>query len=205
MCGVCRAEDARAAAAAGADAIGMILHARSQRLIEAEYAMAVAEAIPPLVARVGVFKDARAPFVAQCARSLKLDLVQLHGSEDVDFIRALPQFDVVRAVRVSEYEYWSRIKLPNLVALLIDGGPGGTGEANDWDAVEAALNAFPPSVPIFLAGGLMPENVGAVAARFKPWAVDVATGIEAEPMIKSASKMNAFARAVREADLKGAP
>ena len=203
MCGVCRAEDAVAAAAAGADAVGMILHARgSRRLIEAQYAMAVAEAIPPLVARVGVFVDARAPFVANCARSLRLDLVQLHGSETPDFIRSLATFRVVRAVRVAEYEAWATESIPNLVGLLIDSATGGSGEANDWDAVAAAIAKTPPRVPLFLAGGLTPETVGAVAARFKPWAVDVSSGIEAEPMIKSAEKMNAFARAVRDADVR---
>ena len=200
MCGVCRAEDAIAAAAAGADAVGMILHAKSKRLIEAQYAMAVADAIPPLVSRVGVFVDARAPFVAQCARSLKLDLIQLHGHETPDFVRSLAAFRVVRAVRVAEYDAWARESIPNLVGLLIDGGPGGTGEANDWDAVEAAIKKIPPRVPLFLAGGLTPETVGAVAARFRPWAVDVSSGIEAQPMIKSAEKMLAFARAVRDAD-----
>lgn len=200
MCGVCRAEDARAAAAAGADAIGMILHAKSRRLIEAEYAMAVAEAIPPLVARVGVFVDARAPFVAQCARSLKLDLVQLHGNESVDFVRALPTLSVVKVVRVEEYERWATIQLPNLVALLIDSAAGGSGVANDWDAVADAIARTPPQVPILLAGGLTPDTVGGVAARFRPWAVDVSSGIESEPAIKSVEKMNAFVRAVHEAD-----
>lgn len=84
------------AAAAGADAIGVILHANSKRLIEAEYAMAVAEAVPPLVTKVGVFQNAKAPFVANCARSLKLDLVQLHGEETVDFIRAVPTLKIDR-------------------------------------------------------------------------------------------------------------
>lgn len=201
MCGVCRAEDAVAAAAAGADAVGMILHARgSRRLIEAQYAMAVAEAIPPLVARVGVFVDARAPFVANCARSLHLNLVQLHGNESIDFVRALPTLNIVKAVRVDDYEKWAQLPLANLVGILIDSGAGGTGEANDWDAVEAAIAKTPPRVPLFLAGGLTPETVGAVAARFKPWAVDVSSGIESQPMIKSAEKINAFAHAVRDAD-----
>lgn len=201
MCGVCRAEDAVAAANAGADAIGMILHARgSRRLIEAQYAMAVAEAIPPLVSRVGVFVDARAPFVANCARSLKLNIVQLHGNESADFVRSLATLNVVKAVRVADYAQWAQLPLPNLVGLLIDSGAGGTGEPNDWDAVEAAIAKTPPRVPLFLAGGLTPETVGAVARRFKPWAVDVSSGIEAQPMIKSAEKMQAFARAVHAAD-----
>lgn len=188
------------AAAAGADAIGMILHGNSKRLIEAEYAMAVAEAVPPLVARVGVFHNAKAPFVAQCARSLKLDLVQLHGDETVDFIRALPALRIVKVVRVGEYEKWANIELPNLAALLFDSAVGGSGVENDWDAIDTLLRAHPPKVPIFIAGGLKPTNVGDVVRRIRPYAVDVASGVEERICEKSPEKVAAFIQAVREAD-----
>ena len=180
----------------------MILHAKSPRLIEAEYAMAVAAAIPPLVAKVGVFVDARAPFIAQCARGLKLDLVQLHGSETVDFIRSLATFKVVKSIRVAEYPQWANIVLPNLAALLIDSATGGSGIENDWDEVDALLKANPPKVPVFLAGGLKPENVGSVVERFSPYAVDVSSGVEARVCEKSPTKVAAFVRAVREADMR---
>lgn len=201
MCGVCTPDDARAAAAAGADAVGMILYARgSRRVIEAEQAKAVASAIPPLVARVGVFADARAPFIAQHARALKLDLIQLHGNESVDDVRALATFDIVRAVRLDTYEQWAKLPLPNIVAILFDSAAGGSGEANDWDAVAAMIAKTPPRVPLIVAGGLRPETVGAVAARLRPWAVDVSSGIESSPAVKSVEKMTAFARALRESD-----
>jgi phosphoribosylanthranilate isomerase len=200
FCGVCRADDARAAAAAGADAVGMILHARSQRLIEAEYAKAVAVAVAPLVAKVGVFVDARAPFVADCARALKLDLVQLHGHESHDFVRALDRYRIVRAVRPDEWDDWRDARLPNLAALLVDSAVGGSGVENDWDAVEAMLRDRPTTLPVILAGGLRPETVGAIVRRFRPFAVDVSSGVEGEPTRKSAEKLAAFATAVRDAD-----
>lgn len=180
----------------------MILHAKSPRLIEAEYAIAVAEAIPPLVAKVGVFHNARAPFIAQCARALKLDLVQLHGEESVDFVRSLSTFRIVKVVRVSEYAAWANITLPNLAALLIDSATGGSGVENDWAAIETLLAEHPPKVPLFVAGGLKPENVGGVVDRLRPYAVDVASGVEARVCEKSPAKIDAFIRAVRDADLR---
>lgn len=189
------------AAAAGADAIGMILHAKSPRLIEAEYAMAVADAVPPLVAKVGVFHNARAPFIAQCARGLKLDLIQLHGEETVDFIRSLATFKIVKVVRVAEYPQWANIALPNLAALLLDSAVGGSGVENDWAAIETLLRDSPPKVPVFLAGGLRPDNVGDVVRRLRPYAVDVASGVEARVCEKSPEKLAAFVKAVRAADV----
>lgn len=202
ICGCYRPEDARVAAELGADAVGMILHADSRRLIEAEFAMAVAEAVPPLVSKVGVFQNAKAPFVANCARSLKLDLVQLHGNESVDFIRALPMLKVVKVVRVAEYAEWASIKLPNLVALLLDSAVGGSGIENDWAAIETLFAKHPPAVPLFLAGGLKPETVGGVVDRLRPYAVDVASGVEERICEKSPAKIAAFVRAVREADAR---
>ena len=178
----------------------MILHARSQRLIEAEYAKAVAVAVAPLVAKVGVFVDARAPFVADCARALKLDLVQLHGHESHDFVRALDRYRIVRAVRPDEWDDWRDARLPNLAALLVDSAVGGSGVENDWDAVEAMLRDRPTTLPVILAGGLRPETVGAIVRRFRPFAVDVSSGVEGEPTRKSAEKLAAFATAVRDAD-----
>lgn len=201
ICGVRRPEDARLATHAGADAVGMILHAPgSKRLIEAEFAMAVAAAVPPLVSKVGVFQNARAPFVAQCARSLRLDLVQLHGQETFDFVRSLEQFRVVKAVRPEEYATWAQAPLPNLVALLLDSPIGGSGVANDWPAIEQAIATTPPRVPIILAGGLKPDTVGSIARRFRPWAVDVSSGVEDANALKSEEKVRAFIDAVRDAD-----
>jgi phosphoribosylanthranilate isomerase len=205
MCGVCYPEDAIAAARAGADAIGMILFAKSQRLIDGEHAKSVAAAVPPMVARVGVFVDARPSFVALCARSLHLDLVQLHGTESVDFVRAIPTLSVVKAVRLSEYEQWATSPLPNLRAIVLDSAVGGSGVANDWDAVEAAIRKTPPRVPLILAGGLTPETARPVASRFRPWALDVSSGIESEPTRKSPARMDAFVRAVRDSDRASDP
>lgn len=178
----------------------MILHADSKRLIEAELAVAVAAAVPPLVARVGVFVDARPPFVTVLARSLRLDLVQLHGTEGVDYIRALPSFRVVKAINVRDWDQWANVRLPNLAALLVDSGSGGTGVANDWDAVDRAMKRSPAQVPVFFAGGLKPESVGDVVRRFAPYAVDVSSGVEEAPGWKGADKVNAFVRSVRDAD-----
>jgi phosphoribosylanthranilate isomerase len=127
FCGITDPIDAQVASRCGADAIGMILYAKSPRLIDADRAVAIARSIPPMVSRVGVFVDANAAFVAQTARALPLDYVQLHGRESLDYVRSLHAFRVIRAVTLDTLDAWRDCDLPNLVALLIDSGPGGTG------------------------------------------------------------------------------
>lgn len=200
FCGITDPIDAQVAARCGADAIGMILHAKSPRLIDADRSVAIARSVPPLVSRVGVFVDANAGFVAQAARTIPLDYVQLHGHENPDYVRALSAFRVIRAVTLDTLDEWRDCDLPNLAALLIDSGTGGTGIANDWDRLEATLRAHPVRKPVILAGGLNPGSVGGVVERFQPWAVDVSSGVESAPGMKSPEKISDFARAVARAD-----
>jgi phosphoribosylanthranilate isomerase len=200
MCGVCSPEDARLVGTAGADAVGMILYAKSPRLIDAEHARAVAAAVPPLASRVGVFVDGRTPFIAQCARSYRLDFIQLHGNETPDHVRALPDFRIIKAVRLSQLKDWASLRLENLEMLLIDAGAGGSGEPHDLDALRQALLDHPPALPFVIAGGLTPDNVGEVVRRFRPWGVDVSSGIESSKAVKDPDKIRQFVAAVREAD-----
>lgn len=200
FCGITDPIDAQLAAKYGADAIGMILHAKSPRLIDADRAVAIARSVPPLVSRVGVFVNANAAFVAQTARALPLDYVQLHGRETPDYVRSLAKFRVIRALTLDTLDDWRDCDLPNLAAILIDSGTGGTGVANDWDRLEAALRERPVRKPLILAGGLNPESVGGVVERFQPWAVDVSSGVESAPGRKCPDRLSGFARAVARAD-----
>lgn len=221
FCGITRPEDAIAAAEAGADAIGLVFYPRSPRALAVEQAAEIVRRMPPLVTPAGLFVDAATDALLQTAVHVGLRHIQLHGRETPGRVRELINFRVIKSVRVdrsslaSELERWHgaarSLALPNLSLLLetsalsADGVPGGSGIQNDWDAIADALAAGQPDgfPPLILAGGLTPENVGDVVRRFRPYAVDVSSGIESAKGIKSAEKMNAFAAAVRAADADG--
>lgn len=197
ICGITRVEDALAAAAAGADAIGLVFYAKSPRAVSVQQARAIIEALPPFVTTVGLFVDAAHDELARVLDAVPLDLLQFHGDESVaecerlrrPYIKALrvrPGDDV--AARIAPYRSAAGILLDTYVA----GVPGGTGEAFDWSLVPHDAPR-----PIILAGGLTPDNVAAAIAQARPYAVDVSGGVEAGKGIKDGEKIRAFVRAVR--------
>ncbi len=202
MCGITSVDNAQQAAAAGADAIGMILWAKSPRLIETKRAAEIIASLPPLVSRVGVFVDAGVSFVMQCARALKLDCVQLHGRESLDYVMAMRELRVIRAIRSEQLGDYAGDLPPNLVALLVDSGAGGTGIEQDWATLDQQLKSMKLSIPVILAGGLRADNVGNVVRKLRPFGVDVSSGIEREPAIKDDERMRAFVRSVMTADME---
>lgn len=213
ICGVCRVEDARAAAAAGADAIGLVLHPPAARFVSDERAAEIIAALPPFVTPVGLFVDALPDEVRESAGRLQLRCVQLHGHEDPACVAALSGLIVLKALRVArdtfgrELLLWRKALggLPHLRGFVLEtaaSAPGGTGVANDWDFIcqcraEGLFNGLPP---LIAAGGLTPETVSEVVRRVEPWAVDVSSGVEVAKGIKSGEKLTAFGRAVRDAD-----
>lgn len=196
ICGVTRPEDARAAEAAGADAIGLIFAERSSRRVTLEQAEAVSAAVGPLIARVGVFVDAPFGLVLHAARTLRLAAVQLHGSEEPAYAAALrSETRVIRAVAFRPGLEPSVVTRAPADAFLLDGLRPGSGEAFDWSAA-AAWRGLPGLV---LAGGLTPENVAAGVRELEPYAVDVASGVERAPGVKDPALVEAFVRAARAA------
>jgi phosphoribosylanthranilate isomerase len=198
--------DARAAADAGADAIGMILHANAKRLIDLELAKQIISALPPYVTAVGVFVDATPSKVLEVARQIGLTTVQFHGSETLHDINAVAPLRVIKAIRTDPttirpvLDELRDARAENLVGVLLEtpvkGAAGGTGVVNDFDFI-ASLNregAFSGLPPIILSGGLTPENVRQASLLVKPYAVDVSSGIEAEFGRKSAQKMLDFVK-----------
>src|SRR3954447_14351954 len=193
ICGVCRVEDAVAAARAGADAIGMVFHPASARNVVVEAAERILAALPPFVTPVGLFVDASAEQVMTIAGRLGLRHVQLHGHETPAVVTRV-RATVIKAVRVEAdgfaqaLEVWRRAMrecdLQHLRGLVLetagDGAPGGTGIANDWAAVRRAQadGLFEGLPPMIAAGGVTPETVGAVVRDLRPWAVDVSSGVE---------------------------
>jgi phosphoribosylanthranilate isomerase len=207
FCGMTRREDALAAAEHGADAIGLIFAPRSVRRIDVPRALAVCAGLPPFVARVALFMDQGREEVAGVLAALgtgrlSIDLIQFHGSEDDafcasfgrPFLKALPMAGVDDADA-------AMARFPSAAGFVLDahapGAPGGGGVAFDWSRVPSR-----PARPLVLAGGLTPANVHEAIARTRPYAVDVASGIEASPGAKDRAKMIAFANEVRRADAR---
>src|SRR4051812_18034129 len=144
ICGITRAADAAVADACGADAIGMILHARSARRIDPPTASAILQTLSPFLTPVGVFVDADPALVIETARSLGLRHVQLHGSETPEHVAALRDFRVIKSLRVSEstaeeLRRWqhesTQLRLHNLTGFLLESGAGGSGVESRWDAI----------------------------------------------------------------------
>lgn len=197
ICGITRVEDALAAAAAGADAIGLVFYAKSPRAVDIEQARAILAALPPFVTTVGLFVDAELSELERILASVPLDLLQFHGDESVQQCEAFGR-PYIKALRVKAGDDIAAqvARYPSAQGILLDayveGVPGGTGEAFDWSLIPQAL-----SKPLILAGGLRPDNVAEAVSRVRPYAVDVSGGVEASKGVKDVEKVGAFIRAAR--------
>ena len=210
ICGLRDVAHARAAADAGADAIGLVFWRGTPRVVDHAQARAIAVAMPPFVSIVGLFVDPSPEEVRAALAAVPLDALQFHGDEDAALCRAFGR-PYVKAIAVRAagdaalVEYAARY--PDAAALLFDappsgGLPGGTGNAFDWDSLPRSI-----ARPIVLSGGLNAANVGDAIRRVQPWAVDVSSGVEAvggdgRPMkgVKDPARIAAFIEAVRNAD-----
>jgi phosphoribosylanthranilate isomerase len=196
ICGVTSPEDARAAERAGADAIGMILHAPSARRIDLGRAADVVAALGPFMSRVGVVVDAPPEFVHDAIDRLRLDTVQFHGSERAADVA--PFRSRVRCVRAVSFH--AGLDLAELTrfpadAILVDGLRPGSGEPFDWEEA-GSLASLPRWI---LAGGLTPETVGEAVRRLRPYAVDVASGVERGRGVKDHAAIARFVAAAKSA------
>lgn len=214
ICGLTSAADAMAAAEAGADALGLNFYPPSPRFISrdvaSEITAAVAAKFGSRVCKVGLFVNATADEIARTYDDLGLDLIQLHGDERPDILRALAPRPVMKAFRIgpdglAPLRRWfddamRSALLPRLV--LLDayraGQYGGTGLTTDWPTA-AAYAATPGLPPCVLAGGLTAENVAEAIRAVRPAAIDTAGGVESRPGVKDAAKMQAFVDAARNA------
>lgn len=189
MCGTTRLEDALAAARLGVDALGFIFSPKSPRCVSLSGAQAIIARLPPLVDRVGVFVDASIEDIIACS-ACGLSLVQLHGKESPEFCRevkkALPCCGIIKAFRVggesvaTDFAPYADCVAAFLLDTYVKGAPGGTGVTFDWSLIAGLQLAR----PLFLAGGLTPENVGKAILEVQPYAVDVNSGVETHPGVK---------------------
>lgn len=200
ICGLTRPEDARAAAAAGADAVGVVF-APSPRRVTPARARRVLAGLPDRVLRVGVFVDAEAAWARALAEALGLDRWQFHGRESADYLRGFSRLRVIRALAPAlGAAPPRRHPCPQAGALLVDarvpGAAGGTGHRANW-VWARELRRF--GAPVILSGGLRPDNVAAAVRSVRPDMVDTASGVESRPGVKRHAALRAFIRAAKAA------
>jgi len=197
ICGITNLPDARAATEAGADVLGFVFYDRSPRSVSVETAAAIIHELPPFIIRAGVFVNAPEDAVLRAIRECGLNLLQFHGDETPE---CCLQFGLMsmKAFRIRDASSLQVLRNYPTDAWLLDAyNPdrlGGTGEVMNWDL---ALEARSWGRPIFLAGGLTPENVGEAVRRARPYAVDVSSGVEAAPGRKDHAKVKAFIEAAQ--------
>ena len=200
ICGITRVEDARAAAQAGADAIGLVFYPPSPRVLGLDQARSLRDALPPLVSTIALFVNPPAEQVRAVLERVRPALLQFHGEETPTFCE---QFGVpyLKACRVKPgvdlLEYLRPFS--GAAGWLLDSHVeeyGGVGESFDWSLVPAECIR-----PLVLSGGLTRDNVGVAIRRVRPWAVDVSSGVESSKGIKDAARMAAFIAEVRNADV----
>ncbi len=197
ICGITNLADAQQAAEAGADALGFNFYERSPRCIAPAVAGTIIRELPPFVVKVGVFVDAPPERVFEAISQCGLNVVQFHGHEPPEYCT---QFGVMtmKAFRIRDASSLEALSQYATDAWLLDaytpGQFGGTGERFDWDLAAQAQHF---GRPIFLAGGLTPENVAEAVRRVGPYAVDVASGVETSPGRKDPAKVRAFIQAAK--------
>ncbi|HXI95976.1 MAG TPA: phosphoribosylanthranilate isomerase [Candidatus Acidoferrum sp.] len=194
ICGICDAAGAAAAVEAGADLIGFHF-CSSLRRVTPEDAKAIVDGLTLRPTIVGVFIDQDVEEVRQIAELVGLDLLQLHGSELPGFDAGRPVMKVlkVRDGVIPDAEAWPD---PVMLDSWSADQRGGTGQVWDWELARPLLAAR----KVFIAGGLEPGNVGKVVSAFKPYGVDVSSGVEASVRVKDPDKVRAFVHAVRLAE-----
>ncbi len=199
ICGITRLDDGLRAADSGADALGFVFHPPSPRFVPLEVAAQIAQKLPAHIVKVGVFVDADEESVLRAIAGCGLNLVQFHGHEQPEYCL---QFGLMsmKAFRIRDEA--SLQELPNyptdawLLDSYVPGKPGGTGEKFNW---ELARQAQMLGRPVFLAGGLTPQNVAEAVRLVRPYGVDVSSGVEISPGKKDHQKVQEFIRAAKEA------
>jgi phosphoribosylanthranilate isomerase len=199
FCGLTNPSDAERAVNAGAWAVGMIMWRSSPRFCRLEMATEIAAAFRRQAEMVGVFVNARLPEIARVADAASLSMVQLHGDEGPAFCAEVARRTGCRVIKAARIRSGADIQALSsfhtdfhLLDSYVAGVPGGTGETFAWELARAHGR----KVPVILSGGLTPDNVSDAIVAVRPYAVDVASGVESAPGRKDPDKLEAFAAAV---------
>jgi phosphoribosylanthranilate isomerase len=223
ICGMTNLEDALVAVDAGADAVGFVFYEKSPRCVTVDKAREIVEKLPDEIEKVGVFVGTTEQTLIATSNDVGLTVAQVYPGADNqlpdlkdEFLRNA-QCNVIFALPARVLEDGggqdpSLFLLPGrtlarVLAVLVDSGsadrPGGTGKPFDWAHARFIREGIRRlDVPLIVAGGLAAENVGGAIEIFRPWGVDVASGVEASPGKKDPEKVRAFVRMVREIDRK---
>lgn len=199
ICGITRDADALAAVAAGADALGFVFWEQSPRWLSTRAAAEIIRQIPVTVIKVGVFVNAAPEAVRRAISECGLDLLQFHGDESPDYC---VQFGMrtMKAFRIRDADSLCALPAYRTDAWLLDafvpGQRGGSGATFNWALAVAAREL---GRPVFLAGGLTPQNVAEAVRQVRPYGVDVSSGVESAPGKKDAEKVRAFIAAAKGA------
>lgn len=197
ICGITNETDALAATEAGADALGLMFYEPSPRNVSLKTAAEIARRLPPFMIKVGVFVNAPEDVVLRAIGECGLNIVQFHGDETPEYCQLFPVM-TIKAFRIRDSESLKSLSDYKTDAWLLDAYVadklGGTGAKFNWDL---AVEAQKLGRPIFLAGGLTPENVGEAVRQVRPYAVDVSSGVEASPGKKDHAKVRMFIQAAK--------
>lgn len=200
ICGITRVEDLHAAAAAGADAVGLVFYPPSPRFLSTAAARALRREAPAFLTTVALFVNAPREEVERVIRQVRPDALQFHGEETPEYCESfgLPYIKAGRArPGVDLLKYWRAFA--GAAAWLADAWVeeyGGVGASFDWSLLPRRTER-----PLILSGGLTSANVGAAIRAVRPWAVDVSSGVESAKGIKDAARIAAFVTEVRNADV----
>ena len=195
LCGLSRFEDIVAANAVKPDYVGFVFAPKSRRWVPPERARLLRYRLDSSITPVGVFVNQPVELVARLLREDVIDAAQLHGQEDERYLAALRRRTtkpIWQAFRVENREDVRRATASGADLILLDNGPGGTGETFDWSLVRDCPR------PFLLAGGLTPENVGTAIGQVRPFGVDTSSGVETGGR-KDPEKCGRFVQAVRAA------
>ncbi len=196
LCGLFRSEDIETVNELRPEYIGFVFFKKSSRNLSPETAQALKKQLNKDIKAVGVFVDEDISYIKSIADQKIIDIVQLHGHEDNDYIDKLKgriSLPVIKAIQITDDSSFDKNKWSSADYYLLDSGMG-TGSTFDWDIVKGKVKSLGKEV--FLAGGLDPENVSEAIANLHPFAVDVSSGIETNKC-KDVDKMRRFVDAVR--------
>jgi len=198
ICGITNTADAVAVAEAGADAVGLMFYEGSPRNVSLQRAAEISRELP-FMTKVGVFVNAPEDLVSRAIAECGLNILQFHGDETPEYCSLFPVM-TMKAFRIRDAESLKQLPKYQTDAYLLDAFVsnqlGGTGAKFNW---ELAVEAQKFGRPIFLAGGLTPENVADAVKLVHPYAVDVSSGVESTPGIKDHAKVRAFVKAAKAA------
>jgi phosphoribosylanthranilate isomerase len=198
ICGITNLDDALAAVAAGADALGFNFYNLSPRYITPQHAREIIEQLPESLLTVGVFVNEDSEVVRAIAGEAGLAALQLHGDESPEYCRELADFFVIKTFAVSDTLDIQEAHAYKVEAIMLDTKHkslrGGTGRVFDWSVAQQLRPAIPK---LFLAGGLSPKNVGNAVEIVRPFAVDACSALEDRPGKKNHERMRVFINTVR--------